>query len=236
MKKRLIWLMIFGITMLAGCQDNLTEPAKQTVEPILGENKTPESKAPKPSPPAPPLREDFEGKPVLSLFPRVGDFQPDTDDERHPYWLTFIEHAQKVAGLVHSQEPDNNAWSFRSVNTVDSLGFFSPVAVKPLTNYTVTFRILSGLPDEANAGIGILEFNEFLWVGEQYTESLYKQHFRGGQEGIKIVGKTEDWQEESFQFTTGPETRMVHLVLFREGEHSRNGVMFDDIAIEPLEQ
>lgn len=240
MKQRLISFIALGMTMLAlaGCRDNgmSPEPLLETTDQKLAtnahENKDQQDRPPQPAPPTPPLREDFESKPVLSLFPRVGDFQPERNDERHPYWVTFIEHAQKVAGLTHSEEPSNNAWSFRSINTVDSLGFFSPVAVEPLTTYDVSFRILSGLPEEANAGIGILEFNEFLWVGEQYTESLHKEHFRGGHEGLKIAGATEGWQEKDFQFTTGPDTRMVHLVLFREGEHSRNGVLFDDITIK----
>lgn len=42
-----------------------------------------------PAPPTPPLREDFEGAPRLSLFPRLGDYRPaDEDTEQLALWHT----------------------------------------------------------------------------------------------------------------------------------------------------
>ena len=86
------------------------------------------------------------------------------------------------------------------------------------------------MEEGASAGIGILEFNEFLWIPSQYTEETFKQHYRGSHEGKSQTGTSKG--EHSFTFTTSPETKMVHIVLFREGTHDRNSVMFDDIRIE----
>jgi hypothetical protein len=58
---------------------------------------------------------------------------------------------------------------------------------------------------------------------------MYSKHFRGSQESQRLTGKADG--EHTFTFTTGPETKMIHIVLFREGTHDRNAIMFDDINI-----
>lgn len=181
-------------------------------------------------PPTPPIMEDFQDAPKLSLFPRVGDFQPSPESERHPYWRTFIDHLAKVTGVAEDQSDGNRAWVFRSINSIDSLGYFSPISVEPNKIYQVSFKLFAELPKGATAGIGILEFDEFLWIGEQYTEETFKKHFRGAKEGRRLTGKPTGMQ--NFDFTTGPDTHMIHLVLFREGPHDRNSLMFDDISIK----
>lgn len=220
--------LLLGLMLaLIGCQEEA--PQVEPPEISATEETTPAAKE-KPVPPTVPIFEDFQGAPKLSLFPRVGDFRPKEGDERLPYWNTFIDHLTKVSGLVENPEDGNKAWSFRSINTIDSLGYFSPLAVEPETTYNVTFKLKAELPEGAMAGLGILDFNEFLWVGEQYTEDLFKEHYRGVHEGLRLAGNV-DWQQRDFKFTSGPETRMVHLVLFREGTHDRNSVLFDDIKI-----
>ena len=181
-------------------------------------------------PPKPPIFEDFQGAPKLSLFPRAGDFRPADDSDRLPYWNTFIEHLIKVTGVAEDQTSGSRGWTFRSIKTIDSVGFFSPLAVEPQSTYQVSFRLTTELPEGASAGIGILEFNEFLWISSQYTEELLNKHYRGVDEGKRVTGTTSD--THSFTFTTGPETHMIHVVLFREGAHDRNSLMFDDIEIK----
>ena len=180
-------------------------------------------------PPTPPIFEDFQGAPKLSLFPWAGDFRPADDSDRLPYWNTFIEHLVKVTGVAEEQSSGRRGWTFRSIKTIDSVGFFSPLAVEPQSTYQVSFRLTTELPEGASAGIGILEFNQFLWIPSQYTEELHKKHYRGLHEGKRVTGTTSD--THSFTFTTGPETHMIHVVLFREGTHDRNSLMFDDIEI-----
>ncbi len=182
--------------------------------------------------PRPPVFENFQGTPQLSLFPRAGDFRPADGSDRLPYWSTFIEHLVKVTGVAEEQVTGSRAWVFRSIKSIDSLGYFSPLGVEPQTAYQVSFTLAAELAEGASAGIGILEFNEFLWIPGQYTEETFKQHFRGSHEGKRLTGTSKE--EHTFTFTTGPETRMIHLVLFREGTHDRNSVMFDDIKIEAV--
>jgi len=187
--------------------------------------------------PGAPLHENFEGAPQLSLFPRVGDYQPPRGDERHPFWETFIDHFTRTSGLMQSpDEPPNHAWSFRSINTIDSVAYFSPLAVEPETAYRVSFRMQTNLPEEASAGVGVLEFDQFLWIGEQYDEETIRTHLVApALIGQRLEGENTLAELHQFDFTTGPRTRMVHLVFFREGPHARHSVLLDDVAIEPLE-
>ena len=216
------------LLILVGCQEEAPKP-EQSETPVVVDVAEPAKQ--KPIPPTTPIFEDFQGEPTLSLFPRVGDYRPETEDERLPYWNTFIDHLSKISGLVENPEDGNKAWSFRSVNSIDSLGYFSPLAVEPSTNYRVSFKLKAQLAEGASAGIGILEFDEFLWIGEQYTEQSFQEHYRGTHEGIRRTGAT-DWEEYDITFATSPETHMIHLVLFRDGTHDRNGILFDDIKID----
>jgi len=186
-------------------------------------------------PPSPPLFEDFEGNPVLSLFPRVGDYQPDLDDDRHPFWRTFIDHFNKVSGLVTNKESSNHAWSYRSINTIDSVAFFSPVKVEPSSRYRISIKVRADLPEGAKTGVGILEFDDFLWDGEQYTEVSTLLHLLKSQVAIEMT-ETFDWDTKNFEFQTTPRTEMIHLVFYREGTHSRSPVLIDDIRVEKVGQ
>lgn len=180
-------------------------------------------------PPAPPLHEDFEGEPKLSLFPRVGDFRPeDSDKEGMSYWLTFIDHLVRTSGPVRGK--NGTAYALRGIKGIDSVGLFSPLAVKPETDYHVTFRFWGKLPKGGQSGVGVLEFDEFLWVGEQYPRSLSEKHFQLSQIGTQLTGK-HDGTTQNFTFRTGSKTRMIHLVFFREGTPDREPVIIDDIDI-----
>lgn len=188
--------------------------------------------SPPPPPPAPPISEDFEGEPKLSLFPRAGDFAPEEDDkEAMGYWLTFIDHLLRISGPVKKE--GGRAFAIRGIKTIDSVGFFAPLAVEPSSEYRVTYRVWCKLPKSAATGIGYLEFNEFLWIGEQFQQSLSQKHFRGAREGVRLTGKQEG-KAQQFTFRSGPETRMIHLVFFIEGQTDRDPVIIDDIEIVPV--
>jgi len=238
-KIRIIFVCFAVLAFLAVCQEESSPPATSSRE----QDPTPAvvEKATEPSqgsagiesvdkqPPRPPLREDFQGEPKLPLFPRVGDFQPPPGGERHLKWRSSINHLVKATGVAEDAADGSRGWVFRSIKSIDSLGYFSPVAVEPNKIYQVSFKLIADLPAAASAGMGILEFDEFLWIGEQYTEETYIKHFLGGHEGRRLTGRGHGIQ--TFAFTTGPETRMVHLVLFRDGTHDLNSLMFDDIEI-----
>ncbi|MDT8441994.1 MAG: hypothetical protein RQ723_10080 [Desulfuromonadales bacterium] len=235
MPLRKIMFAVLMVALAAGCQDQppAQETAQQTEAPPAAVAESVPAEQPDPGPPpSPPLFEDFQGEPQLSLFPRAGDFRPADDSENLAYWATFIDHLSRVSGLVEKSETGDRAWRFRSINTIDSVAWFSPVAVEPATGYQISFTLQADLPEGASAGIGILEFDRFLWIGEQFTEEMFEQHFRGSREGARLTGKIEG--EQSFRFTSGPETGMIHLILFREGTHDRDGVIFDDIRIEAV--
>ena len=226
--------------ILVGCQEQQPPSAEEAITAETQTSSTEEAPAttegspPPPTedrpPPTPPLKEDFQGEPRISLFPRVGDFQPPLDDETHSYWRTFIEHLVKITRVVENKGDGNRGWAFRSIDSIDSVGYFAPVAVEPETDYQVTFEMTADLPEGASAGVGILEFDEFLWIGEQYTEGIYQKHSQGFQEGLRFAGTVRGLQ--TFTFRTGPNTRMVHMVLFREGPHDRSSsLIFDNLEI-----
>lgn len=224
----LISTLLLVTLLAAACsRDEAPQPpAAKESPPAAATDSTP------PPPPKPPIKEDFEGEPKLSLFPRAGDFAPEeTDKEATGYWLTFIDHLLRISGPV--KKADGRAFAIRGIKTIQSVGFFAPLAVEPNTDYRVAYRAWCKLPKGAATGIGYLEFNEFLWIGEQFQKSLSQKHFRGAREGVRLTGKQEGTLQQ-FTFRSGPETRMIHLVFFIEGETDRDPVLIDDIEIVPV--
>jgi hypothetical protein len=230
----ILTLTIFALG-LTGCEQSTpTEPTIEKTSQTAVEQKNAIAETDERIPPAPPLTETFEGEPQLSLFPRAGDVRPEETEERFPYWKTFIEHIVKTSGPANiKREMGSRSWALRGIKTIDSVGFFSPLAVQPATSYQVTFQIKTELAEGASAGIGVLEFYEFLWIGNQFTEAQLNEFVTRSQEGVRLTG-TRDWEKQSFTFTTDPQTNMIHLIFFREGEHDRKPVLFDDISITPL--
>jgi hypothetical protein len=114
---------------------------------------------------------------------------------------------------------------------MSSIAFFAPLAVKPTTRYHVSFDFKGELPKGASAGIRALEYKEFLWIGEQFTEELSKKYQSRAFSGSAVKSKS-DWQSYSFDLTTSPQAGMLHLILYRDGNMDREEpVFFDNIAI-----
>jgi hypothetical protein len=245
-------LLLAGGLMFSGCQaqtdEKITqtnpEPAKTSVSQPTEPAKTVDIQIEAPAtadidqqtPPSPPLFEDFQSSPKLSLFPRVGSYRPADDDaEGLQFWQTYITHLMRTSGPLRTgDEKDGNiAFSFRAVKGLDSVGMFAPIAVKPNTTYAISATFKCNLEAEATAGIGILEFNKFLWLGEQYPKALATEHQVGNQPGVSLTGKV-DMQDQKFTITTGPKTEMIHVIFFREGAHDRNPVVIDNIGIKQL--
>jgi hypothetical protein len=230
MRHLFLLLLLLFCFPLAACEGRRDAPPVPVAEPAM----TADAEAP--PPPSPPLLENFDGAPQLSLFPRVGAFRPEDDDEQGgSFWLTYIDHLMRTSGAIDGAgRAGGRAWSLRSLSGIDSVAFFSPLAVQPRTTYQVRFAFSGELPPGGTAGIGVLEFDEFLWLGDQYTKTLQQKHQTGGHEGISLQG-AQEWAEHRFEFTTSERSRMVHLILFRDGEADRqHPVFFDDIVIEQL--
>jgi hypothetical protein len=194
------------------------------------ETSTPEAE---PTPPGVPVTETFEREPQLSLFARVASYRPAEDDsEGLGFWTTYIDHIQRTSGMRPKNGRDNsNGWVIHGIKGLTSVAFFAPLAVKPATRYHVSFDFKGDLPQNASAGIGALEFREFLWIGEQFTEELSKKYQSGAFPGIAVKSKG-DWQNYSFDLTTSPQAGMIHLILYRDGNMDREKpVYFDNIAI-----
>jgi hypothetical protein len=206
------------------------QPAHSAAGVKESEAKTPEAEPP---PPGVPVTETFEREPQLSLFARVASYRPaDTDSEGLGFWTTYIDHIQRTSGMRPKSGRDNsNGWVIQGIKGMSSVAFFAPLAVKPSTRYHVSFDCKGELPKDASAGIGILEFKEFLWIGEQFTEELTKKYQSGAYSGIAMKSKS-DWQNYSFDFTTSPQAGMIHLILYRDGNMDREKpVIFDNISI-----
>ena len=201
-----------------------TPPAKESAE------KAPEAQ---PNPPGVPVNETFEQEPQLSLFARVATFRPpDDNNEALGFWATYIDHVERTSGMrPKAGRDESNGWVIHGIKGMTSVAFFAPLAVKPVTRYHVSFDYKGELPKDASAGMGALEFKEFLWIGEQFTEELSKEYQSGAFPGIAVKSK-KDWQTYSFDFTTSPQAGMIHLVLYRDGNMDREKpVFFDNIAI-----
>ncbi|MHB1398345.1 MAG: hypothetical protein ACYDAI_04680 [Trichloromonadaceae bacterium] len=224
--------IILALFQLTGCDHPPTSAATAS----KGAAAAPAVNDPQ-KPPSPPIHEDFESAPRLSLFPRIGDYRPaDDDHERLLYWKTYLEHLSKTSGTIVLLPPQQRAgrvFALRSVGKLESVGFFTPLAVLPERSYQVSLAIHTELPEGGVFGVGVVEFDRFLWVGEQYTEELARTHQTGVQMGLELRGQ-HPWQSYQFRFTTGPRTAMVHLVFFREGAADRRPTLFDEIQVELL--
>lgn len=250
---RTLLLLLAGCMLLAACESshndtssNPTSPPAPAVKPADQQDQAPpqtpspetQSEIEKQTPPAPPLSEDFQGKPKLSLFPRAGTYRPEDDNAKGiKFWLTYIDHLRRTSGPIKpdGDKSDNIAFAFRPIKGLDSVGYFSPIAVKPSTTYAVSARFNCDLPEGATAGVGVLEFDRFQWIGEQFSQSLAQKHQLASQPGISLSGKVDN-KVEKFTFTTGAKTGMIHLVFFREGKHDRKPVIFDDISIKEVKK
>lgn len=236
MNKTIFVLLIAGL-ILAGCdQAPVTEPSPSPTTATVAEEKSTATESAR-TLPSPPLSEDFQGEPQISFFPRVGETRPDQEDELFPFWMTYLDHLQRTSGVAGLEKDGEQQrfFSLRSLENVDSVGFFAPLAVQPYTNYRVSVRIKAELPEKASGGIGLLEFNEFLWIGDQFDDATMQKHLISSSLGLSVSG-TQDWTEMSFSFTSGPQTRMIHLILFREGPDGEFPVLFDDLKIEMVKQ
>ncbi len=190
-----------------------------------------------PTPPAIPVTETFEREPQFSLFARVGAYRPtDDDSESLGVWTTDIDHIQRTSGMRPESGRDNShGWVIHGIKEMSSISFFAPLAVKPATRYHVSFDFKGELPKGGGAGISVLEYTEFLWIGEQFTEVLSKKYQCGSFSG-KGVKSRRDWQNYSFSFTTPPQAGMIHLILYRDGNmDSEKPVFFDNIAITEVQ-
>jgi len=194
-----------------------------------------ESAESEPAPPAPPVLETFEGEPQLTLFPRVGSYRPeDGQNEQLGYWNTFIEHLLRTSGVTSSdQGQDNRVFAMRGVAGIDSSGFFSPLQVEPEQQYRLSFRNRGELSADEQAGAGLLEFDEFLWIPGQYPESVSAPH-QVGRQLLKQLQSSSTWQQQEIVFTTGPRTRMIHLIFYRDGKVNRQPLLLDDIRLEAM--
>ncbi|PKN12147.1 MAG: hypothetical protein CVU69_09420 [Deltaproteobacteria bacterium HGW-Deltaproteobacteria-4] len=190
-----------------------------------------------PTPPAIPVTETFEREPQFSLFARVGAYRPtDDDSESLGVWTTDIDHIQRTSGMRPESGRDNShGWVIHGIKEMSSISFFAPLAVKPATRYHVSFDFKGELPKGGGAGISVLEYTEFLWIGEQFTEVLSKKYQSGSFPG-KGVKSRLDWQNYSFSFTTSPQAGMIHLILYRDGNmDGEKQVFFDNIAITEVQ-
>jgi hypothetical protein len=222
-------IVLLSLSCFACKSENKAAPQRPTV--------AKESAAPmpetEPTPPGVPVTETFEREPQLSLFARVASFRPaDSDSEGLGFWSTYIDHIQRTSGMRPKTGRDNsNGWVIHGIKGMTSVAFFAPLAVKPTTRYHVSFDFKGELPKDASAGIGVLEFKEFLWVGEQFTEEMSKKYQSGAFPGLAVKSKN-DWQNYSFDFTSSPQAGMIHLILYRDGNMDREKpVFFDNIAI-----
>ncbi|HAD03438.1 MAG: hypothetical protein A2005_02255 [Desulfuromonadales bacterium GWC2_61_20] len=184
--------------------------------------------------PGPPVRETFDGEPQLSLFPRTGSYRPEDDDkDGSSYWIAFIDHILRTSGMRPGAGRDGSkGWEIHGIKGLESVAFFAPLGVKPATTYRISFDFQGELPKGASAGLGALEFDKFLWIGDQFPKSLVEQHQTAHYPGVTLKGKNP-WKSHAFTVTTSARGAMLHLILFRDGPMDRQKpVFFDNIVIE----
>ena len=121
--------LCLSLFFASGCQEEVKQPVeippqsaqknKEAAKELMAaseqatsiEEKSSQTEQTNQEPPRPPIFEDFQGAPQLTLFPRAGDFRPEEGSDRLPYWNTFIEHLIKVTGVAEAQARFPVGWS-----------------------------------------------------------------------------------------------------------------------------
>jgi hypothetical protein len=246
-------VLMFALCLVVGCEAEapgtggkpvVTERSQSDSRPVnsgsdrqiaLAEETTPEARPSQArptdrTPPGPPLLENFQAAPQLRLFPWVGDFRPAIADGQQTRWQTLIKQLIRGTSIAEDQATGSRAWVFSGIEGNSSSGYFAPLRVEPQTTYQVSFKLTADLQKDSTVGIRIIEFDEFLWIGEQYTEEQYKAHYQGDHKGKCLTGKAKG--QQSIIFTTGADTHMIHLVLFQKETTAGDRIMFDDIQVK----
>lgn len=189
-----------------------------------------------PTPPGIPVTETFDREPQLNLFPRVAAYRPADDDSKGlSFWNSYLEHVLRTSGMrPGSGRNRSNGWVLHGISGLDSISFFAPLKVNPSAHYKVTFDFKGEIPKGGSAGIGVLEFKEFLWVDEQFTEAMCKEFQTGAYPG-KMIQTGGEWKTYTFDFTVSPQAGMIHLIFYRDGVMQREKpVVFDNISVTEI--
>lgn len=236
----IVTIVLLCLSGVACRSEDKTAPLSTPIAPQEEQeaDKRPETKATDQAatPPGIPVTESFDREPQLSLFARVARYRPSNDDrEGLGSWTNQIDLIQRTSGMrPKSGRDDSNGWVIHGIEGISPVSFFAPLAVKPATRYHITFDFKGDFPQGASAGVSILEFKEFLWIGNQFTEELNQKYQSGATAGITIKSKG-DWQRHSFFFTTSPQTGMIHIILSRDGVmDEEKPVFFDNITINEV--
>lgn len=183
-----------------------------------------------PPPPAPPIFETFDSEPQLSLFPRIGESRP--VNEKIDYWQKHIDAFLETSGFAQGKGVNgSNGWTLRGSKSFVSSGFFSPLSVERKTNYRLSFDSKADLQEGGQVRVVVLEFREFQWIGEQYSQNQLDNNLIKSRSGFIVKGK-HNWERHNFDFTTTSNTGMIHVSLLFEGKQNTGRAFFDNIRIE----
>jgi hypothetical protein len=183
--------------------------------------------------------ETFDGKQQqLLLLPGAGGYRPaDNDDKNRLLWTASIAYLTRISGLLEdSGRGGSRALGLRNLQgvPVSSVSYFAPVAAKASATYRVDFWLRSEMNRGGEGGVGVLEFDVFRLEENQFTRSFNDQHLLRARDQVRIKGPTQ-WTNHSFSFETTPETKMFHLLFYREGSSDGDAVVFDDVVIEEIQ-
>jgi len=190
----------------------------------------------RPVPPSVDILETFDDKDRrVPVIPYLGGFRPEeTDKTGFTIWSANMDHFSDVSGVVPGVGFGGSAaLTVRSIPEIASVGYYIPLAVRPSTTYRVKFRMKSQLSIGGEAGAGIAEYDAILPLRAEPTLPVVREHRIGSKAYIRVPGE-HGWEEYAFAFTSSKRARMVHLLFFREGLHTREPVVFDDIEIRKI--
>ena len=185
------------------------------------------------------VHEDFEASPQLPLIPRVAgiDFGVDGSDQdrvamRAAYELLFT----RVSGVAPGMGLGGSAGLvLRWVPMSSLVGYAIPQVVKPSARYRVGWSMLNGAlqPGEA-VSVVVEQFDTVEATGMQFMMSYVNTH-SVHRETMAQIDAAQPWTRHGFEFSTTPNTHMVHIVFFRSGAPNPEPVRFDDFTVEDVE-
>jgi hypothetical protein len=136
--------------------------------------------------------------------------------------------------VERSGKNDSVGLVINGIKGLSSVGYSTPIIVEPSRNYRVEFWMKSGMGNDEEGGVGYLEYDTLIPTRQQLTQVENARHIVGGEDSVRIKGE-HGWKKFTFDFTTGPESEMVHVFFYREGDPGPGPLIFDDISIRVIQ-
>lgn len=179
--------------------------------------------------------ENFDSSPRLPLVPRVPSVRAADAGEDAGALLAGYELLMSRSSGIAPQMGlgGSNGLVLRALPNTDFVAFTIPHAVEPSTRYRLTWSMKAGQLNAETAAVVVEQFDAADATYGQFQRAFSQAHSLQ-HETVATLSSAQPWTRHEAAFATTPRTRMIHLILYRQGQPGREPVQVDDIVLEAL--